>query len=68
MLFDKHVCEITKKVIGPLVCVNRNSSALDKSSRIIIVQTLALSIMNYCLRIWDTANKTIMSDAQKIHN
>ncbi len=30
MLFDKHVSEITKKVIGTLMCINRNSSALDK--------------------------------------
>ncbi len=68
MLFDKHVCEITKKVTGTLMCININSSALFKSSLINSVQTLALSIMNYCLRIWGTTNKTIMSDAQKIHN
>ncbi len=58
MLFDKHVSEITKKVIGTLMFININSSALDKSSRIIIVQTLALS----------TTNKRIMSDAPKMHN
>ncbi len=68
MLFDKHVSEITKKVIETLMCINRNSIALDKSSHITIVQTLALGFMNYCLRIWGITNKTIMSDAQKVHN
>ncbi len=50
------------------MCINKNSSDLDMSSRIIVVQTLARSIMNYCLRIWGTTNKTIMSDTKKMHN
>ncbi len=68
MIFDKQVSEVTKKVTETLMCINRNNSTFDKTSRIIIVQTLALSIMNYCLRIWGTKNKTIMSDAQKMYN
>ncbi len=68
MIFEKHVSEVTKKGTETLMCINRNSSTFDKTSRIITLQTLALSIMNYCLRIWGTTNKTIMSDAQKMHN
>ncbi len=68
MLFDKHVSELIKKIVGILMFLNRSSSALDKPSRITVVQTLALSRLNDCLRIWGTTNKTIMSDAQKLHN
>ncbi len=46
MLFDKHVSELIKKIVGILMFLNRSSSALDKSSRITVAQTLALSRLN----------------------
>ncbi len=35
MLFDKHIDEVTKKVIGTLMFLGRVSANLDKSSRIV---------------------------------
>ncbi len=49
--------------------INHISPSLDKPSRIILVQTLVLSIINYyCLRIWGTTNITITNDVQKLKN
>ncbi len=41
---------------------------INRPSRIILVQTLVLSIINYCLRIWGTTNITIINDVQKLQN
>lgn len=68
MLFDKHANELSKKVVGTLMFINRISSNLDKSSRIIVVQSLVLSIINYCIQIWGTTNQTIMKKVQKLQN
>lgn len=38
MLFDKHINELTKKVVGTLVFISRISANLNKPSRIIVVQ------------------------------
>ncbi len=68
MLFDKHVNELSKKVVGTLMFINRISDKLDRPSRIIAVQSLVLSIINYCISIWGSANLTIINDAQKLLN
>ncbi len=51
MLFDKHINELSKKVVGTLMFINRVCDKLDRPSRIIAVQSLVLSIINYCIRI-----------------
>ena len=68
MLFDKHIDEMNKKVVGTLMFINRMSKNLDKESRIIVVQSLVLTIINYCIGIWGTANSTILKRAQKLQN
>ncbi len=68
MLLDKHINEVTQKVTSTLMFLSRVSATLDKSSRIIVVQSLALSIINYCIRIWGTTNQTILNKAQKLQN
>ncbi len=68
MLFDKHINEVTQKVTGTLMFLSHVSATLDKSTRIIVVQSLVLPIMNYCIRIWDTTNQTILNEAQKLQN
>ncbi len=41
----------------------------DKSSRIIVVQSLVLSIINYCIRIWGTTNATLIKKkVQRLQN
>ncbi len=36
--------------------------------QIIVVQLLDLSLINYCIRMWGTTNKTILNAAQKLQN
>ncbi len=68
MLFDKHIDEVTKKVIGTLMFLGRVSANLDKPSRTVVVQALVLSIMNYCIRVWGTTNQAIINNVQKLQN
>ncbi len=48
--------------------INRISDKLDRPSRIIAVQSLVFSIINYCVSIWGSANPTIINDAQTLLN
>ena len=68
MLFDKHISVLSTKVVGTLMFINRVSNKLDRPSRIIAVQSLVLSIINYCIRIWGTTNVTSMNNVQKLQN
>ncbi|RUM30450.1 MAG: hypothetical protein DSY42_04590 [Aquifex sp.] len=68
MSFDAHINEISKKVMGMLIYINRISSYLDKKSRIIVVQSLVLSHINYCLSIWGTTTSSLINKVQKLQN
>ncbi len=47
-------------------CDPQVENLCDRPSRIIAVQSLVLSIINYCISIWGSANLTIFDDAQKL--
>ncbi len=51
MLFYVHINESTKKVMGTLIFINRISHNFDKSILIIVVQSLVLSLANYCIEM-----------------
>ncbi len=40
----------------------------EKRTRTIVVQSLVLSIINYCIRIWGTTNATLLNNVQKLQN
>ncbi len=65
MLFDTHIFELKKKIKGKLLFINRISENLDKQTRIIVVKSLILSLTNYCISIWGSTNKTLLSTVQK---
>ena len=49
--------------------INRIGDLCDKQqTRIIIVQSLVLSLIHYCIRIWRTTNHTLLSNVQKVQN
>ena len=54
--------------MGTLIYINRISNHLDKSSRIIAVQSLALSIIYYCIMIWGTTGNTHKIKIQRLQN
>ena len=68
MTFDKHISHIIRKVMGTLLDINRTKNCFDKSSRISVVQSLVLSVINYCNVIWGTTNMSLIAKIQKVQN
>jgi len=68
MTFEPHVDKIHRKVVGTLIYLNHIRNQITTETRIMVVQTLALSIINYCSNIWGSANKTQMQKVQKLQN
>ncbi len=68
MTFDTHINEMSKKVMGTLMYINRIKNCFDKSTRILAVQSLVLSVLNHCITIWANTNTTLLTTAQKLQN
>ena len=68
MTFSAHIDELHKKVIGTLLYLNRVCDRFQPDCRIMVVQSLVLSVLNYCLRIWGSTNKTQLERVQKLQN
>ncbi len=68
MLFDVHIAELSTKVMGTLMFINRVSENFDKPTRKVIVQSLVLSLINYCICIWGSTNNTLIHTVQKLQN
>ena len=68
MLFDKHISEICKKVNGTLIYLNRIKNRFDDEMRVMTVQSLAMSVINYCLKVWGSTTKQQLQRVQKLQN
>ena len=68
MSFDVHLNELQKKVTGILMYINRIGNCFDKSTRILVIQSLALSLIYYCFEVWGSTNDTQLCKAQKLQN
>ena len=68
MTFESHIDEIYKKVMGTLVYLNRVKDLFEASTRKTVVQSLALSLINYCLVVWGSTSKTHLNKVQKLQN
>ena len=68
MNFDVHINELNKKVMGTLIYVNRVSGLLNKTARRICIESLVLSIINYCIKIWGTTSEKQKAKTQKLQN
>ncbi len=68
MSFEVHIHEMHKKVMGTLLLANRIRDKFDPATRKIVIQSLALSGINYCLQVYCTANNTQMRRMQKLQN
>ena len=51
MTFSSHVEELCTKVSGVLIYLNRMKGCFDDETRVQVVQSLTLSIINYCVKI-----------------
>ena len=68
LLFDIHINHVSRKINGLLIALNRVKDRLDKKSREIVVQSLALSVINYCLKVWGMTTKEQIERVQKLQN
>ena len=66
MQFDTNINELTKKVIGMLIYICRVSMNFDRTTRKVVVQSLVLSLIHYCIRIRGTTNITLIHKVQKL--
>ncbi len=68
MSFEVHIHEMHKKVMGILLLVNRIRDNFDDVTRKIVIQSLALSSVNYCIQVYGTTNNTHVRRVQKLQN
>ncbi len=68
MSFEVHIHEMHKKVMGILLTVNRIRDKFDAATGKIVIQSLALSSVNYCLQVYGTTNNTHLRRVQKLQN
>ena len=59
---------MTCKVNGLLIASNRIKDRVDRKSREIVVQSLALSVINYCLWVWGMTTMEQVERVQKLQN
>ncbi len=60
MTFDAHISKINHKVMGTPMYINRVKYYFDEPTRILIIQSLVMNILNYCNTVWGTTNNTLL--------
>ncbi len=54
--------------MGIIIYSNRISSYLDKTTGIIVIQSLLLTNIKYCLSIWGMTNSALIKKKKKIQS
>ncbi len=52
MTFDAHISKTNHKVMGTLMYTNRVKHYFDEPTRVLIILSLVMSILNYCNTVW----------------
>ncbi len=68
MTFDAHIPELKKNITGVIMFINRVKDIFDRDTRIIVIKTLVLSLINYGLKLWNNTNETLTQRVQKLQN
>ena len=66
MTFKFQIDELQRKVNGTLIYLNRVWETFEPECRVMVVQSLILSILNYCLSVWGSTTKTQMSRVKRL--
>lgn len=66
--FNMHIDEMAKRVYGTLSFINRISDQLDKATRINVVQSLVMTVINYGSKIWGITTKQQIERVQRLQN
>ncbi len=67
LTFDTH-SRNAQESDGDPIFLNRIQDKFDINTRKIVIQSLALSIVNYCLPVYGTTNSTLLRRVQKLQN
>ena len=68
MNFSPHIDALCRKVSGMLMYLNRLKRHFKEETRIMIVQSLVLSVINYCIKIWGSTSGMYIDKVQKLQN
>ncbi len=68
MAFEKHIDKISAGILNTIIYINRIEENFYRNVISILMQSLVLSIINYGIKVWGTANKTNIKKIQKIQN
>ena len=68
LTFHFHIDELIKKVTGTLIFLNRVWDRFQPECRVMAVQALILSALNYCLSVWGSTSKIQINRVQKLLN
>ena len=65
---DVHINIMYKKVMGHLLFINKVKDKFKSETRRTVVESIALSTVNYCLPIYGTTNSTLLRRVQQLQN
>ena len=68
MTFGHHIDELSRKVSGILMYLSKIKGHFEDSTRALIIQSLVLSVINYCIKIWGATSDLYMNRVQKLMN
>jgi hypothetical protein len=68
MTFKPHVEKLCSRLNGRLMLLNRTKKQLDFKSRLLVINALIFSHLNYCPTIWGKCKKTLLNDIQRCLN
>jgi hypothetical protein len=68
MTFKHHVDQLCTKLNGTLMFLSRTKTYLDFESRLLVINALIFSRLNYCPTIWGKCSKTLLSGIQRCIN
>ena len=68
MTFKHHVEKLCSRLNGTLMFLNRTKQQLDFESRLLVINALIFSHLNYCPTIWGKCKKTLLNNIQRCLN
>ena len=68
MSSTSHIDVLSRKVCGILVHLSRVKDHFDNDTRVQVVQSLVLSVINYCIKVWGATYTTHLEKVQKLQN
>ena len=68
ILYDIHINYLSRKINGILMFFNCIKNKFTRSTRITMIETLVLSRLNYCLKVWGMTTQQQLNRVQRLEN